>query len=107
MSCLELAAQIAYCLRLDYRGVAQLVEYRSPKPGVAGSIPVAPASRLARQIQPQNLFGQTLPGEHALAPGVEIGVVFPGTELHDAAKAERDMQRDVSNRETLTRDIGR
>lgn len=25
------------------RGVAQLVEYRSPKPMVAGSIPVAPA----------------------------------------------------------------
>ena len=25
------------------RGVAQLVEHRSPKPGVAGSIPVSPA----------------------------------------------------------------
>lgn len=44
MSRLELAAQIAYLLRLDYRGVAQLVECRSPKPDVAGSIPVAPAT---------------------------------------------------------------
>lgn len=26
-----------------YRGVAQLVEHRSPKPGVAGSSPVSPA----------------------------------------------------------------
>jgi hypothetical protein len=28
---------------VKYRGVAQLVEHRSPKPGVAGSNPVAPA----------------------------------------------------------------
>jgi hypothetical protein len=27
----------------DYRGVAQLVEYRSPKPVVVGSSPTAPA----------------------------------------------------------------
>ncbi len=27
-----------------YRGVAQLVEHRSPKPGVAGSSPVPPAT---------------------------------------------------------------
>ena len=29
--------------RLDFRGVAQLAEHRFPKPGVAGSIPAAPA----------------------------------------------------------------
>jgi hypothetical protein len=28
----------------EYRGVAQLVEHWSPKPGVAGSSPVSPAS---------------------------------------------------------------
>ncbi len=34
-----------YCRRLPelFRGVAQLVEHRSPKPGVAGSSPVSPA----------------------------------------------------------------
>jgi hypothetical protein len=30
-------------LKRIYRGVAQLVEHRSPKPGVAGSSPVSPA----------------------------------------------------------------
>ena len=40
---LETAARIAYWPALDYRGVAQLVEYRSPKPGVVGSSPSAPA----------------------------------------------------------------
>jgi hypothetical protein len=29
-----------------FRGVAQLVEYRSPKPMVAGSIPVSPATNI-------------------------------------------------------------
>lgn len=43
---LETALGIAYWPPLDYRGVAQLVEYRSPKPGVVGSSPSAPASRL-------------------------------------------------------------
>ena len=28
---------------INHRSVAQLVEHRSPKPGVAGSIPAAPA----------------------------------------------------------------
>lgn len=32
------------------RGVAQLVEHRSPKPGVTGSIPVAPA-KIATEIR--------------------------------------------------------
>lgn len=31
---------------IPYRGVAQLVEHRSPKPGVAGSSPVSPAMKL-------------------------------------------------------------
>ena len=29
---------------VGFRGVAQLVEHRSPKPGATGSIPVTPAS---------------------------------------------------------------
>src|SRR5438067_7889569 len=33
----------AYTPRREPRGVAQVVEHRSPKPGVAGSSPVAPA----------------------------------------------------------------
>ena len=32
--------------RVCIRSVAQLVEYRSPKPVVAGSIPAAPATML-------------------------------------------------------------
>jgi hypothetical protein len=31
------------CRTSKFRGVAQLVEHRSPKPGVAGSSPVSPA----------------------------------------------------------------
>ena len=31
------------CCRKTHRGIAQLVEYRSPKPWVAGSNPPAPA----------------------------------------------------------------
>lgn len=32
-------------MAIPYRGVAQLVEHRSPKPGVAGSSPVSPANK--------------------------------------------------------------
>ena len=32
-----------YNIKVKYRGIAQLVEYRSPKPWVAGSNPPAPA----------------------------------------------------------------
>ncbi len=32
----------------NYRSVAQLVEHRSPKPGVAGSIPATPAKMVIR-----------------------------------------------------------
>ena len=35
---------IIYC---GHRGIAQLVEYRSPKPWVAGSNPPAPAKKKA------------------------------------------------------------
>ena len=31
-----------------FRGVAQLVEHRSPKPGATGSIPVTPATKRAK-----------------------------------------------------------
>ena len=34
----------------DRRSVAQLVEHRSPKPGVVGSSPIAPASFVKRGI---------------------------------------------------------
>ena len=32
-------------IQIIRRGVAQLVEHRSPKPGVAGSSPVSPATK--------------------------------------------------------------
>ena len=35
--------------RSIFRGIAQLVEYRSPKPLVVGSIPTAPATKKCRQ----------------------------------------------------------
>lgn len=35
---------VVWMSRESFRGVAQLVERRSPKPKVAGSIPVAPAN---------------------------------------------------------------
>ena len=38
--------QLESRLRLNYRSIAQSVERRSPKPKVAGSIPVAPATDL-------------------------------------------------------------
>ena len=40
-------ARIGGDASVPYRGVAQLVEYRSPKPVVAGSSPAAPASNLS------------------------------------------------------------
>ena len=40
----------------NYRGVAQLVEHRSPKPGVEGSIPFAPATYSSLQFYTHNLF---------------------------------------------------
>ena len=36
------------CGKTAHRGIAQLVEYRSPKPWVAGSNPPAPAKSLGR-----------------------------------------------------------
>gem|GEM_PF-2439491 len=38
----DIHCQIDYYIAIQ-RGVAQLVEHRSPKPKVAGSIPVSPA----------------------------------------------------------------
>ena len=35
------------CEKITHRGIAQLVEYRSPKPWVAGSNPPAPAKKIA------------------------------------------------------------
>src|SRR5258708_37815072 len=35
----------------SYRSVAQLVEHRSPKPGVAGSSPATPASQINRLVE--------------------------------------------------------
>ena len=43
--CLKRREPVAL-LRFPCRGVAQLVEYRSPKPVVAGSSPAAPASKI-------------------------------------------------------------
>ena len=37
--------------RLKHRGIAQLVEYRSPKPWVAGSNPPAPAITEAKRLR--------------------------------------------------------
>ena len=36
---------------MEYRGIAQLVEYRSPKPWVAGSNPPAPAKTEAKWLR--------------------------------------------------------
>ena len=44
-----LTSRSAYCIlyerqeKMLYRGIAQLVEHRSPKPSAEGSIPSAPA----------------------------------------------------------------
>ena len=39
-----------YFAAQNFRGVAQLVEHRSPKPGVAGSIPVSPARKVRESL---------------------------------------------------------
>ena len=41
------------------RSVAQLVEHRSPKPGVAGSIPVTPATIKYERSQRKMMFKLT------------------------------------------------
>ena len=51
------------------RGVAQLVAHRSPKPGVAGSSPVAPAGRNPRRCGGFGLLGCiSQPGRYRSAP---------------------------------------
>ena len=40
-----------YNSQVEYRGIAQLVEYRSPKPWVAGSNPPAPAITEAKRLR--------------------------------------------------------
>ena len=40
---------ICVAITIAHRGIAQLVEYRSPKPWVAGSNPPAPAKNPARK----------------------------------------------------------
>ena len=55
---------------INHRSVAQLVEHRSPKPGVAGSIPAAPA--IARK--PGISVFQRKPLEIPAAPSVLIKV---------------------------------
>ena len=41
---------------VKYRGIAQLVEYRSPKPWVVGSSPSAPAINKTDGFMPSVLF---------------------------------------------------
>lgn len=40
-----------------YRRVAQLAEHRSPKPGVAGSIPASPALKARQRRHSRRRFG--------------------------------------------------
>jgi hypothetical protein len=44
------------------RGVAQLAEHRSPKPGVAGSSPAAPVADEIRALRAHNDFRRLLFG---------------------------------------------
>src|SRR6185437_4781015 len=57
---------------LGPRGVAQLVEHRSPKPGVGGSSPSAPAGLLGLQPLPRPPVAVA----HVLEPVVHVVVVL-------------------------------
>ena len=48
--------KVCYNIQVAYRGIAQLVEYRSPKPWVAGSNPPAPAKHKSPLPKGRGLF---------------------------------------------------
>ena len=47
----DIIARVSKKAHKKYRGIAQLVEYRSPKPWVAGSNPPAPAITEAKRLR--------------------------------------------------------
>ena len=78
------------------RGVAQLVEHRSPKPGVAGSSPVAPVSRNRKQrptVRPMRpRKGRCDPGTHTGGSHPEGGTARsarPGIAPHPTSQPPR------------------
>ena len=70
------------------RGVAQLAEHRSPKPGVAGSSPAAPVAVVEPKPAPLAGFGRPGPGSHSPPKTAQDRWNLALTGAHSARESE-------------------